>query len=203
MVKLVILLFSIAHMDLFLQLWGGIFYLTNKVLFAFSVTTLANTQRLLKMLAWTAYLIGVPAWIVILLGKDNWIAASVEVGGIPAMLLGLYNTYHHNLRVNKLFNFIVSSCTYAALFFGLAYSFVLHGGITMVTQWLELGVMLGFLMGGYMMAKNHVSGWLFFMLMNMSMAALMLLQEKWILMAQQLLSLGFVVYGYSHARKQL
>lgn len=190
-------------MDLFLQLWGGIFYLANKMLFAFSVTSAKASQRYLKMFAWSAYLVGVPAWIIILLGKDNWIAASVEAGGIPAMLLGLYNTYHSHLKVNKLFNWIVSASTYAALVFGLAYSFVIHGGISLVSQWLELGVMLGFLMGGYMMAKNHISGWVFFMLMNLSMAALMLLQGKWILMAQQLLSLGFVIYGYFHSRTKL
>lgn len=69
-----------------------------------------------------------------------------------------------------------------------------------MTQVLEIGVMLGFLLGSYYMAKNSPNGWLFCMLMNLSMASLMFVQEKSILMAQQLLSLCFVLYGFKKGR---
>jgi len=82
------------------------------------------------------------------------------------------------------------------LIFGLTYSVMVHMGITSLSQILEIGVMLGFLFGSYLMAKNNPNGWLFFMIMNVSMAALMFLQDKVVLMVQQLLSLGFVVYGF-------
>ena len=183
-------------MDVFLQVWGGAFYLLNKMLFAFSEAKVAQQKRKLTMLAWASFLIGVPAWLIILVGQGNWIAASVEAGGIPAMLLGLYNTYYNNQRPNKLFNRVVTLSTYLSLAVGLSFSLWVHVGVTSITQVLEMGVMLGFLFGSYLMAKSNPKGWLFFMLMNLSMASLMLMQDKVILMLQQLVSLGFVIYGY-------
>ena len=155
------------------------------------------------MTGWVIYILGVPAWVIILIGHNNWIAASIEVGGIPAMLLGLYNTYYNNQKQNKLFNKTVTLCTYSSLVFGFLYSVNHHQGITSISQVLEIGVMLGFLLGSYTMAKNNPVGWLFFMLMNLSMAALMLLQDKPILMTQQLASLCFVAYGFIKSRKRL
>jgi len=139
--------------------------------------------------------------VIILVGHQDWIAASIEAGGIPAMLLGLYNTYHDHKKSHKPFNTFVSFSTYGSLVSGLLYSFNLHGGISSIAQVLEIGVMLGFLLGSYYMAKNNPSGWLFFMLMNLSMASLMFLQDRPILMAQQLLSFCFVFYGFKKSRK--
>ena len=119
------------------------------------------------------------------------------------MLLGLYNAYHDNKRPHKLFNSFVTLCTYSSLVFGFLYSLNLHGGITSISQILEVGVMLGFLLGSYFMAKNNPIGWLFFMLMNLSMAILMLLQDNPILMVQQLMSLFFVIYGFNNYRQSL
>ncbi len=56
--------------------------------------------------------------------------------------------------------------------------------------------MFGFLLSGYYIAKNNPIGWLFFMLGNVSMAALMYMQNAPILMIQQLVSLFFVIYGF-------
>lgn len=148
------------------------------------------------MMAWSAYLIGVPAWIVLLTSQHNWIAASVEAGGIPAMVLGLYTTYHTHRKVNLGLNRLVALLTYTALTSGVLFSLNHHGGLVSVSQLLEIGITVGFLIGSYLMAKNNPKGWLFFMLMNISTAVLMLLQDKYILMTQQLVSLCFVVYGF-------
>ena len=187
-------------MELVLQIWGGLFYLANKILFALSEGKPENIKKDLKIKGWAIYLLGVPAWVTILLSHQNWIAASIEAGGIPAMLLGLYNTYHDNQKENKWFNKFVALCTYSSLAFGLVFSVIHHGGITSISQVLEVGVMLGFLLGSYSIAKNNPVGWFFFMLMNLSMATLMLLQDKPILMAQQLVSLCFVIYGLKKSR---
>ncbi|WP_439134421.1 hypothetical protein [Pseudomaricurvus sp.] len=187
-------------MDLMLQIWGGSFYLINKILFALSEGRHEPTKKHFKLSGWTIYILGVPAWVIVLAGHENWIAASIEAGGIPAMLLGLYNTYHDHQKPHQLFNRIVTLCTYSSLTFGLLYSVSQHGGITSISQVLEIGVMLGFLLGSYYMAKNNRIGWLFFALMNLSMATLMLLQDKPILMAQQLVSLCFVIYGFMQSR---
>ncbi|MGH1441453.1 MAG: nicotinamide mononucleotide transporter [Cellvibrionaceae bacterium] len=187
-------------MDLILQIWGGGFYLLNKILFALSESKQDALKKKLKIIAWIIYILGVPAWVIILVGHQNWIAASIETGGVPAMLLGLYNTYHDHKKPHKLFNHLVSFATYSSLAFGVIYSLSIHGGISSITQVLEIGVMLGFLLGSYYMAKNSSNGWLFFMLMNLSMASLMFLQEKPILMTQQLLSFCFVLYGFNNSR---
>lgn len=187
-------------MDLFLQIWAGSCYLLNKILFSISEAKSDGLKRKLKMTGWLLYLFGVPAWVVILIGHDDWIAASIEAGGIPAMLLGLYNTIHNHQKVNRAFNSVVSFCTYFSLVFGLSFSVYHHGGLTSFSQVLEIGVMLGFLLGSYLLAKNNSNGWLFFMLMNISMASLMFIQDKPILMAQQLLSLCFVLYGFIKTR---
>ena len=188
-------------MDLFLQIWGGLFYLTNKVLFALSVGQIDTRRRLIQVMAWIIYILGVPAWVILLVGQHDWIAASIEAGGVPAMLLGLYNTVKGSVQPHRLFNVLVSLCTYASLTFGLLYSLNHHGGLVSLSQMLEIGVMIGFLLGTYLLAKNREQGWLFFMLMNISMAALMMLQDKPILMGQQFLSLCFVLYSYVKIRQ--
>lgn len=188
-------------MDLFLQFWGGGFYLANKILLAIAEGRPQKVKRLLKLAGWLIYILGVPAWVIILISNQNWIAASIEVGGIPSMCLGLYNVYKKEGISSKRFDVVAISVTYASLALGVYYSMLEHGGINSVTQLLELGVMTGFLFGSYLLAKNRSAGWLLFILMNGSMASLMFIQGKPILSTQQLFSLCFVVYGYAVAIK--
>lgn len=183
-------------MTLILQLWGGTFYLTNKILFSLAEGRQAGRKRLLRMAGWAFYILGVPPWVMILLAERNWIAASIEAGGVPAMLFGLYTVYRGSQGYNRRFNAVAGFFTYGSLLLGVSYSLFDQRGINTLSQILELGVMVGFLVGGYLLARRNPSGWLFFMLMNSSMAGLMFLQEKPILSVQQLLSLGFVIYGY-------
>jgi hypothetical protein len=188
-------------MDLMLQVWGGSFFLVSKMLFALAEGKPINAKSRLKVIGWSIYILGVPAWVIILLGNHNWIAASIEAGGIPAMLLGLYLTYKHQQKPHESFSVLVIFCTYTCLAFGLMKSLAMNGAGLSITQIMELGVMAGFLLGNYYMAKSNPCGWLFFMLMNISMASLMYLQQNRILMAQQLLSLCFVCYGFMKTRK--
>jgi len=184
-------------MDLIFQIWGGGFYLFNKVFFALAEGKEKKTKRRLKIIGWIIYLLGVPAWVFILVSKHDWIAASIETGGVPAMLFGLFTVYQNEGIPNKIFDFIASLFTYAFLILGVCYSVYDYGGITSVSQPLEIGVMIGFLIGSYLLAKNNSYGWLFFMLMNGSMGSLMLIQDKPILAVQQLVSLCFVIYGFT------
>ncbi|HKL27335.1 MAG TPA: nicotinamide mononucleotide transporter [Desulfuromonadales bacterium] len=188
-------------MDLILQLWGGGFYLANKICFALAESRSATRKRQLRIGGWVIYLLGVPAWVVILVGKHDWIAASIEAGGVPAMLFGLYNVCRHISKPDPGLDRLTSWITYAFLLFGVAGSVVDFGGLTSITQILEIGVMIGFLLGTYLLAKQDFRGWLFFMLMNASMGSLMLLQGKPILAVQQSISLCFVIYGFTVAAK--
>jgi hypothetical protein len=42
-------------MDLILQIWGGGFYLFNKVFFAFAEGKIGSTKRRLKIIGWIIY----------------------------------------------------------------------------------------------------------------------------------------------------
>jgi hypothetical protein len=188
-------------MDFILQAWGGGFYLLNKIFFAFAEGKEEGTKRKLRIAGWLVYLLGVPAWVIILIGKHDWIAASIETGGIPALLFGLLNAYQPTDSPKKTLDLFATLFTYAALIFGVGYSLYDYGGLTSGSQLLEMGVMIGFLIGSYLLAKKNFYGWLFFMLMNGSMASLMLLQHKPLLTLQQLASLCFVIYGFTVALK--
>lgn len=186
-------------MDLFLQIWGSSFYLLNKGLFALAEGKREHLKRLLKIIGWSVYLLGAPAWVIILAGKHDWIAAAITAGGMPSMLFGLYNVCRNNMTPNKRLDQITSAFTYGFLLYGLSYSLYDYGGITTLSQILEMGIMIGFLLGSYLLAKNIHYGWLFFMLMNASTGTLMLVQHKPLLSIQQFVSLCFVIYGFSVA----
>ncbi len=155
-----------------LQLWGGGFYLTNKILFALAEGRPESSKRALRMAGWAIYILGVPPWVMILISDRNWIAASIEAGGVPAMLFGLYTVYKGSQSLNHQFNAIASFFTYGSLVLGVGTSVIDQQGINTLSQVLELGVMVGFLLGSYLLAKRNPRGWLLFMLMNGSMAAL-------------------------------
>jgi|GEM_PF-5259892 len=74
-------------MEIFLQIWGGVFYLFAKI-FLYKAEGEEPHSRL-RLYGWIIYLIGVPAWIIILFLNKNWIAMSVEAGGIPAIIFGI------------------------------------------------------------------------------------------------------------------
>lgn len=188
-------------MDIMLQAWGGGLYLLNKIFFALAEGKDESSKRKLRIFGWIVYILGVPAWVIILIGKHDWIAASIEAGGLPAMFFGLLNAYQLSDSPSSSLERFASLFTYASLIFGVGYSLHYYGGITSGSQVLEIGVMIGFLIGSYLLARKSSSGWLFFMLMNGSMASLMLLQHKPILFIQQLVSLCFVIYGFRTALK--
>lgn len=189
------------YMDMLLQLWGGGFYLTNKILFALAEGRNKQQKRQLRIGGWAIYILGVPAWVIILVMKHNWIAASIEAGGLPAMLLGLLSACRNDSSDASFLNRLASFSTWFFIILGSGYSLYDYGGLSSLTQILEIGVMIGFLLGSYLLAKNRSRGWLFFMLMNVSMGSLMLLQDKPILAFQQTVSLCFVIYGYLIARR--
>ncbi len=189
------------NMDLFLQTWGGGMYLLNKMFLAIAEGKQSAWKRNIKIIGWIVYILGVPAWVILLALKNDWIAASIEFGGVPAMLFGLYTVYTDTTQPNKLFDTVTSLFTIGSIIIGVALSVYTHHGITSLHQLLELGVMIGFLLGSYFMAKGRQYGWIFFMIMNASMGTLMLLQHKPILANQQLVSLCFVLYGYTMAVK--
>lgn len=183
-------------MDLMLQAWGGFFYLANKICFALAAGRPDRIKRKLQAIGWSFYMIGVPGWLIIFASKHNWIAASIEAGGIPAMLYGFFNAVKNPATENAKFDRLVTISTYVSLIIGVSASVYEFGGIQTLFQLLEIVIVITYLAGGYLLAKNNLYGWPCFMMMNMSTALLMFLQVRWLLAGQQLISLCFVIYGF-------
>ena len=77
-------------LNLLLQLWGGAFYLLNKLFFSRAERAVrVQTRQRWLTIAWSCYLIGLPPWVFIFITERNWIAAAVETSGVPAMIMGL------------------------------------------------------------------------------------------------------------------
>ncbi len=153
------------------------------------------------MWAWSVYLLGLPPWIFIFISERNWIAAAVESSGVPAMLLGLSAAWsgqthsHEYVWLDHLAKLMI--------IIGLALSFYDFGGLATVNQFLELGIAAGFLMGTYLLAKLKPEGYFWLMLGNISAALLMMRQEYFVLMTQQIMSLGLVHDAYRVQRRKL
>lgn len=186
-------------MDIFIQIWAAGLYLLNKIFFALAEGKSTGTRRVLKLWGWSVYILGVPGWVIILTGHHNWIAASIEAGGLPSMLLGLSAEYYSNKKPDKLLHMLAKACVYVFLVLGITYSVIDYGGITSIGQVLEITAMAGFLIGSYLFARNSINGWLCFMVMNICMMILLYIQGKPLLALQQLASLSFVAYGFMTA----
>lgn len=182
-----------------LQIWGGLFYLLNKICFSRAErnTNIKNKQTW-RIISWIVYLTGLPAWIVIFVTEHNWIAAAIESGGAPAMLIGLLIALRGQGREPRWLDYIAK----VAVISGLLLSFYEFGGIKTLKQILELGIAAGFLLGTYLMAKDNIQGYFWLMLGNVMCSTLMGIEGYFILMVQQLVSLIFVTDAYSVRRKR-
>jgi len=183
--------------DLFLQIWGGVFYLLAKILLAFAEGM--NNGRKLRIIGWFSYLFGIPAWVILLAGKNNWVVAAIDLGTVPSMILGIVTAWKQNIQVNKKFDIFVKVFTFFMIIVGVSYSVYYFHGITTFSQVLEILVTFGFLLGSYLLAKNNPNGWLLFALMCTCMGTLMLIQDKPLLAFQQGISLIVIIVGYIKA----
>ena len=175
-----------------LQVWGGFFFLLNKIFFSRAERNEGVRKRVWRIRSWTVYIIGLPAWVIIFVSERNWIAASVETGGATAMILGLIIAMRGLGREPRWLNYI-------ALFsvvIGIGYSVYDFSGITTINQVLELCLVAGFLIGTYLLARERPIGYLWFMLMNVSNALLMYIEHFPWLALQQVVSLAFVADAY-------
>jgi len=194
----------------FLQWWGGGFYLLNKVFFSFKERTQETWNRRWHISAWAVYLIGLPAWLAVFAFNNNWIAVGVECGGSLSMLLGLVNAargQYEKHKKQKKWQRRLRWAAFCTVLIGLGFSIYGFGGIYLQKQWLELGLATGFLGGTFLLAAdesdkstllagNKSVGYLFFILMLVSNARLQWIQGYSGLMAQQLISIPFIVDAY-------
>lgn len=184
-------------MDLLgLQIWGGGFYLLNKIFLAISEGREKSLQRKLKIAAWSTYLIGLPAIVWLFSVKHRWIAAFLEAGGGPAMLLGLILALRGIKDEEK--PGWVKYLDYLALLtaiIGIGVSLWEYGRLDTKEQAMELGLVIGFLAGTYLLSKNIPWGYFCYMGMNVCCIILMYWDNRIVIVGQQIISFSFVTYG--------
>ena len=144
------------------------------------------------------YLIGLPAWIILLIPERNWMVVFVEAGGAPAMFLGLLIALRGEDKTPKSLDYIAR----IAAVVGIAISLYDFGGLTTWNQVLELGVTIGFLVGTYLLATKKPAGYVWYLLMNGTCAALMWREDFPWLAVQQVASLGFIIDAYLVEKKK-
>ncbi|MGH7249705.1 MAG: hypothetical protein ACREGC_01910 [Minisyncoccia bacterium] len=182
----------------FLQVWGGAFYLLNKIFLSFAERSEGDTKKKWRVWSWVVYLIGLPAVVLMLALKHNWIFSALEVGGAPAMVLGLLIALRDRGSEPKWLN----RFAFVTIVVGLGYSVYDFGGMTTLGQWLEVGAVVGFLIGTYRLAKEHADGYLWYILMSASAGLLFVFEDlRWFAL-QQLASLLFIVDAYFTWRRK-
>lgn len=185
-----------------LQLWGGVFYLLNKLFFMYAEWSYdPGNQKKWKRWAWSVYLIGLPPWLAVFYYEHNWIAAAVESSGVPSMLLGLCSTWRDNTRIYK--TQWLDHLSKLMIIFGLGLSVHDFGGFVSLNQFLESGIAAGFLMGTYLLAKSKSYGYLWLATGNICAAFLMMRQGYFIMMAQQIVSVVVVLTAHRIQRSRI
>lgn len=186
-----------------LQWLGGVFYLLNKLFLAFAERAMQHgndrANRRWRIYSWVAYLFGLPPWVILFALKRDWIAASVETSGLPAMMLGLVLALKgRKAKTPRWLDWLAK----AAIMGGFAYSLWDFGGLKTWSQLVEIGLVLGFLVGTYLIALEKASGYLWYVLMHVACGYLMLIQDLPWLFAQQLLSLVFIADAFITTQRQ-
>ena len=186
-----------------LQWIGGGFYLLNKIFLSFSEHARNRGDearaRRWRIASWVVYLVGLPPWVIIFISWRNWIAASVETSGAPAMLLGLVIALRGTTKNPPRW---LDHLALVCIPLGFGYSLYDFGGITTINQWLEIGLVLGFLVGTYLLAKERASGYLWYVLMHVTCGWLMWIQGYPWLFLQQLVSLVFIADAWRATQKR-
>jgi len=190
-------------MSVLIQLIGGIFSLLNKILFSIGERARLNKRsdpQKWKVYAWISYIIGLFPWVIIFIWEHNWIAASVETSGLPSMVMGLVIALRGG-DITKSPKWLDHLATF---FIPISIGFSLwdFGGFTALTQWLELGLVVGYVVGTYQLAKQNAQGYLWFVLMHLCCGYLMWMQSYGWLTLQQVVSLAFIADAYLMSRKK-
>jgi hypothetical protein len=199
-------------MDSFLQIWGGVGFLLNKILLLRSeklnIQGVENQYKKYQISSWGVYLLSLPPWIVLFAIKQNWIASALELAGAPAMILGLINALQSNCKnINqkskKSIVQFLEICSIICIIVGVSFSLYDLKGVTRITQILEILLTSSYLIGTYLLATMNAQGYLWYILMHISCGLIMFLQGYFWLFIQQILSLFLVAWSYQIARKNL
>lgn len=183
-----------------LQIWGVLIALLGKLLLSLAEGRGTDMESKLRFSGWLSYLISQPAWIIIYLSNRNYIATGIEIGIIPSMIIGLV-TANKDSNMPGILSSIYKIFLYSVPFLGVLYSFYDFGGFHSLTQWLEAGVLVSYFVGIHFLANKNPKGWLWFMINNSCLIALMAIQGIYIIMAHQIFSFFLNILGFLRSRK--
>jgi len=197
---------------------GGVAYLLNKIFFwafersreekPFAWAWLTRFVRGLEpvdwhIASWSIYLVGLLPWVIVFLSRRNYIAALLEAGAGPSMVAGLLNDLREKSgRPKKKAEKWLDWFAWICIATGLTYSLHDFGGLTALSQYLELGLVAGFLVGTALLAIKHPSGYLCYVLMHVFCAWLMYTQGTYWMVWQQAISLIFIVDSFRLAHRR-
>ena len=181
-------------MEIFLQCWGGTGYLLHKILIARS-ESLENDKHW-RLFGWISYLLGMPAFLIVLVSNQNWIASSIEIAGIPSIVLGIFITLKKNNNPSKYIDWAIRIFTGIMILLGVLFSIYTYSGLKMLSQILEMIIIIGILIGNYLLAKKNPFAWIMLMVGLISSGILMYIQDNIILCMYQLFSLIPVMIGF-------
>lgn len=180
-----------------LQIIGGVLYTVAKLGFSLSerAKRVGNSKkdRNCRILAWVLTICGLPPFLWLFVLQRNWIALGVEVSGVPSMIIGILIAWR-GLEWKK--PKWLAWLAYACMVGGFWYSLYDFKGVTDVRQVVETSMVVAYLVGTWLVAHQNRKGYLWYVLMHVSMALLCRLQGWWWLVAQQLLSIVFVIDAY-------
>ena len=149
-----------------------------------------------RKMAWGSYLLGLPPIVAIFFLEKDWIFGSIELGGAPAMLCGLVAAFSRK-DAPKWLDWLALG----AVPVGLVLSVWDLGSFGSLTQLLEVAGSAGFLIGTYFLAKDREVGYYWFMLMNLTTGTLLYIQDYYLFVPQQILSVFLIVDAHRIRRK--
>lgn len=184
------------------EAWGALFFLANKIFFSAKEHARDPLQKTKwSAWSWSLYLVGLGPVVWMLAVKNDWMATWVEVGGGPAMVVGLIRAIRklkglEDLFWLKKFETWMYKLAYACTALGVIASLWYYHGLEHLTQLYELGLSIGFLIGTLALVDDRRSGYLWYVLMHVSTSALCFTQHYQFFAVQQIISLGFVIDAY-------
>jgi len=185
-------------MHIVLQVWGGLFYLLNKIFMSATERTVGEISRKWRVRSWAIYLWGLPPWLVIFAQERAWIVFCVETAGALSMVLGLVIARSRTGKAPMWLNHVAL----VGAVVGLASSLYDFAGLTTLNQGIELVSMAGFIVGTYLLANKKPTGYLWYLLMNTTMGWLLARQGYWLLVIQQILSVAFIADAWMVWRRK-
>jgi len=181
--------------SIFLQIWGGIFYLLNKIFLSCKERNKTSIdKKKWRVRSWQVYILGLPGWLFFFIIDHNLIAFVVELSGLPIMLIGLATAKGKISKKEE--SFWIKFIAVSSVIIGISASLFYFGNINSAKQFLEVGLSIGFLIGTYLLIYDHPRGYLWFILMNLCCASLMWIDKHFWLMTQQIISIFFVWDAY-------